>query len=116
MEAAVAVFGFVLCLIATQLVAEGVGHALWHAAHPIRRPIWRAFRTASWAWPLLLVVGVSGGGAVLGYSVMDQGGWLEGLGAFSAGLGSFIALISPLLWRDARRSSRTFNDDADEQS
>ena len=95
--------GLFFCWLLWELIATFIGEAAWEAAGPLRRPIWRMFVSASWPWPLLALLGC-------GAAVVAVGLWLlndlsregfEGVGLLLSGVA--VVLISPLLWRDARR-------------
>ena len=94
-----------LAWLAWELVGEIAGEAFVIAAAPITRPIWRAFVAASWPWPLLLLVGVGGGAAWLGWlqANPELATWrrVSGLTAFLGGC--IILLLAPFIWAAAQR-------------
>ena len=77
----------------------------WAATGPVRRPIWRAYVTASWPWPLFLSLAIAFGIIGGSLSLMEPGSnnWQFGAAVLDLIGGAWLALLAPLLWRDARR-------------
>ena len=94
--------------LAVEFLCEVVVGATWFASGPLRRPVWNAFVTASWPWPLGMMMLVGAGIALLGWRELqpELAGWrnVVGLVAFLGGCG--VALFAPFAWRDARREHR----------
>ena len=97
--------GWLLLVILRELLGALVGETACAVSAPVRRPIWRAFVQARWPWPPLLVAGLGTAGSAGGLWAFKhhEQGWLAtaGLALFLGG--AFVALIAPLVWRDARR-------------
>jgi hypothetical protein len=91
--------GWLLC----QLVIDLVGEAMWEVTGPFRRPIWRVFVAASWPWPLFLLLGIGGAAFIAGLVVLSDLSQEHPLGLWLVLGGAAIMLVSPFLWRDARR-------------
>jgi len=102
------IVGAGLAWLARELIGEMLGEAAWFASGPVRRPVWKAFATASWPWPLAVMMLVGAGAAVLGLQELrpELARWRNAVGllAFLGGCG--VALFAPFLWRDARREGR----------
>src|SRR5262245_37340961 len=106
--------GLILCWLLWELIAALVGDAAWEATSPLRRPIWRAFVSASWPWPLLALLAIGAAAVAAGLSVLGD---LRREGSVGIGLllsGAAVMLIGPLLWRDARRERRRSAENNDE--
>ena len=97
--------GWLLLTILRELLGELFGEAAHAVTEPIRRPVWRAFVHARWPWPLLLVSGLGAIGSAGGLWLFKhyEHGWRAGAGVTLFLAGAFVALIAPLVLRDARR-------------
>jgi len=93
------VIGWLLC----QMVVDLVGEAIWEVSGPLRRPIWRVFVAASWPWLLLTMLGIGAATVMLGLVVLSDLSRERPLGMWLLVGGAAILLVSPFLWRDARR-------------
>jgi hypothetical protein len=93
------IIGWLLC----QLIADLVGEAVWEITGPLRRPIWRVFVAASWPWPLLMMLGIGGAAVIAGLVVLSDLTRERPLGLWLLLGGAGVMLVSPFLWRDARR-------------
>jgi hypothetical protein len=107
MEALLAVIGCFFATIVYQMIGELVWSVVWRIARPIHQPIWRAFHTARWPWPLILVMAAGLGGAWFALRSVDpEHPWSVTLGVIVFLLGVAMAITAPFLWRDARRERR----------
>jgi len=97
--AAGVVIGWLLC----QMLADLVGEVLWGVTAPLRRPIWRVFVVASWPWPLILALGIGAAAVISGLVILCDLSRERPLGLWLLLGGAGIMLVSPFLWRDARR-------------
>ena len=101
----IGLIGAGLAWLAWEFASDALGEVFWWATGPIRRPIWRAFVTASWPWPMLVQMFVGAAAAYVGLTQLNPElpRWrgASGVVAFLGGCG--IALVAPLVWRDARR-------------
>ena len=95
--------GVVLGALVCQMVADLVGEAIWEVTGPLRRPIWRVFMVASWWWPLLVMLGIGAAAIVSGLLVLSDLSRERPAGIWLFLGGAAVMLISPFLWRDARR-------------
>ena len=77
--------------------------ALWEVTGPLRRPIWRVFVAASWPWPLVLMLGIGATAVASGLVILSDLSRERPLGLWLLLGGAAIMLVSPFLWRDARR-------------
>ena len=106
------IVGAGLVWLAWEVVGEIIGEAAWSASQPVRRPVWNLFVTASWPWPLVVMMLLGASAAWLGLRELrpELASWRRtiGLGAFLGGCG--VALFAPFLWRDARRAGREVRD------
>ena len=106
------IVGAGLAWLAWELVSEILGEGAWFATGPLRRPVWSVFVTASWPWPLAVMMLVGAGAAWLGLRELrlELASWRRTIGivAFLGGCG--ITLFAPFLWRDARRAGREVRD------
>lgn len=98
--------GTVASWLLRELVGSLVGAAVWEFTAPLRRPVWRVLVTASSPWPLLLLLGIGAATLSAGlYFLRDvSNDGFVGLWLLLAGV--TILLVSPLLWRDARRERK----------
>ena len=94
-------------LLAWELLGGMVMDLGWAATAPVRRPIWRAFVTASWPWPLILMMAGGAASAWFGLQELrpELAAWRNGVGMVAFFAGCAIALSAPFLWRDARREA-----------
>jgi hypothetical protein len=92
----------VVAWLAWHLVGDVVGEAFGYALRPLTRPLWRAVVRARFPWPLVLGLVGGVGASVAGLRLMPYEDWRATAGGllFFGGIG--LALLSPLLWRDAR--------------
>ena len=93
------ILGWLLC----QMVVDLAGEVLWAVTGPLRRPIWRLFVAASWPWPLLMMLGIGAAAVVAGLILLSDLSRERPLGIWLSLGGAAIMLVSPFLWRDARR-------------
>src|SRR5262245_2037652 len=96
--------GACLAWLLRELLSHIIGEALWTATGLARRPIWAAFVRARFAWPLWLMLGIGLAAVLLSLRLLQSDGWtgLLGFSLFIGGTG--LALLAPLIWRDARRA------------
>jgi len=93
-----------------EFIGSIIAEALWLLTAPFRRAIWHVLLDARWPWPLLLLGGAGAGVFSLGLLLMAQSStnsWTGVVGVALFFAGAFLGLISPLLWRDARRVRHT---------
>jgi len=98
-----------LAWLAWEIAGDTIVDVIWWVTGPIRRPIWRAFVNASWPWPPLVMSTLGGAVAVAGFIRLDAvevTGWRAGAALIGFFAGGLSALLSPMLWRDARRQRR----------
>jgi hypothetical protein len=92
----------VVAWLAWHLVRDVLGEMFGYALRPVTRPLWRAVVRARSPWPLVLGLLGGAGAAVAGLGLMHHEDWRGVAGGllFFGGVG--LALLSPLLWRDAK--------------
>ena len=97
--------GGILAWLGWHLFHELAGELLEVLLRPITRPLWRAIVRARWPWPLL--IGLLGGVAGMGVGIASMGslGWRGSAGVILFFSGAALALMAPLLWRDARQQA-----------
>ena len=95
--------GLIVSWLLCQMVADLVGEAVWEITGPLRRPIWRIFVAASWPWPLLVMLGIGVAAVIAALVVLSDLNRERPLGIWLLLVGAAIMLVSPFLWRDARR-------------
>jgi hypothetical protein len=93
------VLGWLLC----QLIADLVGETVWGVTGPLRRPIWRVFVAATWPWPLLIMLGIGAAAVIVGLLILTDLTREQPLGLWLLLGGVGVMLVSPFVWRDARR-------------
>jgi hypothetical protein len=93
--------GWLLC----QLIADLVGEIVWGITGPLRRPIWRVFVAATWPWPLLMMLGIGAAAVIVGIVILIDLTREHPLGLWFLLGGAGVMLVSPFVWRDARRES-----------
>jgi hypothetical protein len=92
----------VVAWLAWHIVGDVVGEAFGYALRPLTRPLWRAVVRARFPWPLALGLLGGVGAAVAGVRLMHYEDWRATAGGLLFFGGSGLALLAPLLWRDAR--------------
>ena len=97
------VFGAAIAWLLCSMVAELLGEALRALTAPLWMPLWRLFVTASWPWPLLLVLMSGGAAAVYGMWGLLEARWQEPFGVWLFLGGAAVMLVTPFYWRDARQ-------------
>ena len=92
----------VVAWLAWMLLGQFVGEVLGYLMRPVTRPLWQMIVRARYPWPLglMLLTGVasSAGGLVL----MRHDDWRGSAGLLLFFGGAGLALLAPLLWRDAK--------------
>ena len=88
-------------------LGNDVAEVLWLLATPLRRALWHVLVNARWPWPLLLLIGIGTSLFSLGLALMARSAaapWKGAAGLVLFFVGAAVGLMSPLLWRDARRA------------
>jgi hypothetical protein len=95
--------GLVVSWLLCQMVADLAGEAVREITGPLRRPIWRVFVAASWPWPLLVMLGIGAAAIIAALVALSDLSRERPLCIWLLLGGAAIMLVSPFLWRDARR-------------